>query len=627
MLGGAAFARAGLGLKPVEPTLVAQFGIGNILGTGKDLAVKSALSAFGKSLSGQLPIDVPSGDAFATVPTLAGAPFAPAATPNIAAALRASRDGTIALPPGDFAFPVDVFCMRVHAGSPLAHRYLVAPLHGSAADIVSALNSRIPSYAVDHHVLQVLSWDIQAGMAYAEMQPDQRAAVDRIIPEYRSRLDGDVYERIRGDYTRTTQSIPGMPSFEAALTRVGPVGAQVVALQNLRQELAQPPPTFAELARALVPALPSGRAAAPGGSSGPDGETPWSRYSDRVSMRFVTAGDYSTPGTYQVRVLPPAGSVVSRPATVPFTNIVSNPGSDAVQPLTQTPRVPLPPVPTAAPQPSPSPSSTPRITSETVAMTPFNRDRKTVGVGEEVTLTFSKGEASWSLSGRYDSAVIRPSDGSVEPMTGSTITYTAASVPAVETITARSGRSQASITFYVIAPSGLVNRRILSLPILHHSGRPDSGMQVESYVTPASVSFENINVIEREVGAIGTGVYEPFNGIGHDPNTVALPAGPVVPGLGSKMNWIDLCYSGDPRTNAPFVPGALVFKIPYEYQLRAGGDFHPFAIVTQASALQTDAETLDTSKAGAGVTVTISEHTTYPKSWVSRSEFLRQSRP
>jgi hypothetical protein len=72
--------------------------------------------------------------------------------------------------------------MRATSGSPNAHRYLVAPLHGSAADIITALNSRIPSYSVDHHLLQVLSWDIQAGMAYSAMQPDQRAAVDGSSP-------------------------------------------------------------------------------------------------------------------------------------------------------------------------------------------------------------------------------------------------------------------------------------------------------------------------------------------------------------------------------------------------------------------------------------------------------------
>jgi len=264
----ASSARSSSGAAPAAPEVVAQFGLGNLIGTGKDFAVKQALSAFGKSIGAQLPIVVAASDAYPTTPNLPGAPFAAATAANVAEPLRASTDGTVALPAGDYSFPVSVFCMRATAGSPSAHRYLVAPLHGSAADIITALNSRIPSYAVDHHVLQVLSWDIQAVLPYGAMGRDQRAAVNSIIPEFRSRLDGDVYERIRGEYARTAQNVPGMPSFEGALERLGPVGAAIVTMQGVRRQRAQPPPTFAQLARSLVPEL------APGSVPNTAGDTP-----------------------------------------------------------------------------------------------------------------------------------------------------------------------------------------------------------------------------------------------------------------------------------------------------------------------------------------------------------------
>ena len=636
--------------------MIAQFGLGNLtnaLGAGKDLAVKAALSTFGKSLGDQLPIVVGTADAYPTTPNLPGPPFSPMPAPNIAAALRTSRDGTVMLPPGDYTFGVGVFCMQAHAGSPPAHRYLVAPLHGSAADIVSALNSRIPSFAIDHHVLQILSWDIQAGVAYDAMQPAQRTAVDRIIPDYRGRLNGDVYERIRDQYTNTAANIPGMPSFEQALTRVGPVGAQVVALQNLRQELAQPPPTFEQLAHALVPILPAGSL------PNPSGDTPWSRYSERVYVRFVTAGNYATPGTYQVRVLPPSGSAASNdgpnapsaapvsfsdatprlfvntayvaspravrippplrvaavsPAGVPFTNIVNNPGTDAVQPLTQTP-LSGPALPLPSPVPSPSPSSSPIITSVTNATLPEDRHRTIVGVGEPVLLTFTGGYAEWTI----DTA----KDGIVEPV-GDQVLYTAASQAAHETITAKNAHGSAKISFDVIEPNGQIGKQAPCTEAFHLKNRPNSGMLVIFYITPDTVSFQYIDTRELEVPAIGTGVYSYLNGEGHGPGPGSPVSAKVVPGLGSLANTVDLAYTGDSWLGSgffgPYAPGYLVWNIPVQYKVRApnqgsaaGAAWHPFAnnfVSVQSHLLAADGQTLTTSKDGAHIQLKVSDPTT-----------------
>lgn len=618
---------------PAASAVVAQIGLGNLLNTGQDFAVKQALSAFGKSLGDQLPIVVGNGDAFPTTPTLPGPPFVPSATPKIAALLRFSRDGTVAMPRGDYVFPVDAFCMRAHAGSPLAHRYLVAQLHGSAADIITALNSRIPSYVVDHHVLQVLSWDIQAGMAYDGMARDQREAVDRIIPDYRSRLNSDVYERIRDQYSRVSQNVPGMPSFEGALSRLGPPGQAVVALQNLRQELAQPPPTFDELARSLVPFLPGENIVNASSQS-----TPWSRYSDRVYVRFVTAGNYATPGIYQVRVLPAPntadrGRTVSPPlfslasytgnrseahtavvqtavanlAAVPFTNIVNNPGTDSVQPLTQTPR--SGPAGPSAPAPAPPPTS-PTIISTTYATVPENRARTLVGVGEQVRLEFSGagGQAIWSFSGK---------DGHIEPKLGSTITYYAASEAATETITATGpGSATASITFTVIPPSGVVQRIDPHYPVIHTQYAADIGFWSDSYITPATVSFQYIKVWEGEVIGTASGVYAD-RPRGHNPAPdptqvlgVYLPWGSVVPGH-------DQNYSGIPAGLAlwlrpRYAPGHLELKIPWCYVLSTGSEEHQFATVDAVFTLEADGKTLRASKAGASSAADVDSPTVGP---------------
>jgi len=573
---------------------VALFPFPNPVGNAQDVAVRAALSEFGKTIGDQLPIVLSPSDAYPTA-ALPGPPFAPHAVPNIISSLRASTDGTVALPPGDYAFTVDVFCMKASAHSPSGHRYLVAPLRGSAADVFRALNSRAPSYKIEHHALQVLSWEVQAGLAYSAMQAPQRAIVDRVIPDLRPRLEGDVYTRIRSQYDQAASKVPGMPSFDDALGRMGPPGQAVLQMETLRAQMAQPPPTFEELARELVPFA----TLEPGGS----GPTPWSRYSDRVYVRFVTSGNYATPGTYQVRVLPaqlvsavslvglgPPGSG----APVPFSNIVNNPGTPSVQPLTQGPQ---------PGNPGPSPSPTPRvtITSQTVATAPADRSRLTVGVGEQVKLTFSGSSANWSISG---------GQGTVTP-SGKTSIYSASITPATETIEAVDPvtSATASITFDVIAPSGLLFEPVHSTEIHHHHGWPDIGFSAKVYLQPDTVSFEYIGVREHESNYVATGYYGWMNGLSHDPAKAPEVVTSLVHGKGWLLANEDDVWSGRQPATPPFAPGHETVIIPLEYDAAAHGEtgpFHPFATVTQNCELKSDHSTIIATKGAASLTLSVS---------------------
>lgn len=602
MLLGAVRLRAVLALAIIGSALVLLAGPGASVarlpfpipvGNAKDVAVRTALSEFGKAVGDQLPIVLSPGDAFPTA-ELPGAPFAPRTTPNIIASLRASTDGTVALPPGDYAFTVDVFCMKASAHSPSGHRYLVAPLRGSAADVFRALNSRAPSYKLDHHAVQVLSWSIQAGLAYGAMQPPQRAIVDRVIPDLRPRLEGDVYTRIRGQYDQVASKVPGMPSFDDALGRIGPPGQAVLQMQTLREEMARPPPTFEELARELVPFAPL----EPGGS----GPTPWSRYSDRVFVRFVTSGNYATPGTYQVRILPaqlvstvslaglgPSGAG----APVPFANIVNNPGTPSVQPLTQGP----------SGNPGPSPSPTPRvaITSQTFATAPADRSRLTIGVGEQVKLTFSGASANWTISG---------GQGTVTPG-GKTSIYSASITPATETIEAvdPATSATATITFNVIAPSGLLLERVHGTTIHHHHGWPDIGFSAKVYLQPDTVSFEYIGVREQEATYVATGYYSWMNSQSHSPEKVPENVTSLVHGKGWLLANEDDVWSGRQPATPPFAPGHETVTIPWEYNAAADGEtgpFHVFANVTQNCELKNDRSTIIATKGAATLTLSVS---------------------
>jgi hypothetical protein len=585
---------------------VAQFPFPNPLGNAQDIAVRAALSEFGKFVGDQLPIVLSPSDAYPTA-DLPGAPFAPRTAPNILSSLRASTDGTVALPPGDYAFNVDVFCMKASAHSPSGHRYLVAPLHGAAADIFRALNSRAPSYGINHFALQVLSWDVQGGLAYDAMQPAQRAIVDKVIPDFRSRLQGDVLTRIQAQFDQVTSKVPGMPSFDDALSRIGPAGQAVLQMQTLRQEMAQPPPTFAQLAQELVPVFPL--------EAGGAGPTPWSVYSDRVFVRFVTSGNFATPGTYQVRVLP--AQLVSSaaliglgspqaPAPVPFANIVNNPGTSSVQPLTQGPQGGGPgPGPSPAPSPSPTPSAS--ITSQTFATEPADRSRSTIGVGEPVKLTFSGADAHWTISGGA---------GKLDSTTGKVVDYTASITKATETITAVDTKTSATatITFDVIRPSGLLFERVPGTgndpepDYYHHKDWPDIGFAAAVYLQPDTVSFQYISVREHDADYSATGYYAWENGQSHDPTKDPEDVTSLVPGKGWLLEHHDSIWSG--RKQGPaFTPGHESVVIPWEYTAAGNGQAGPFtyfAQVVQDCTFENDGKTLTATKGAATITLSIS---------------------
>jgi hypothetical protein len=543
--------------------VAARFPIPLPIGNPQAAAVNAALSEFGKAIGDQVPIELSPTDALPTA-ALPGAPFAPGTAPNIIGSLRASTDGTVTLPPGDYEFTVDVFCMKVSAHSPSGHRYLVAPLRGGAADIFSALDSRAPSYSIQHFAQQILSWDIQAGLPYASMQPAQRAIVDQVLPDFKKRLEGDPLTNMEATYDQYAGKVPGMPSFEDALGRIGQTGQDVLLMQQLRQQMAQPPPTYQQLVQELVPFAPL--------ESGGAGPTPWSRWSDRVYIRFTTDGNFATPGTYQVRVLPSAqvsslyflgiGAPPDPGAPVPFSNIVNNPGTPSVQPLTQSPEG----------GPSPQPSASPRasITSETVAEDPSDRTRTTVGVGEVVKLTFSGASATWSLEG--DGGTLVPS--------GKTATYTASLHDAIETVHAVDTMTHATaeLTFTVIEPSGLLFVRVPGSPsfIYHHQGWPDIGYAAEVYVQPDTVNFDAIRVREEDATYSADGYYHWEDGKSHEPWPQPMGFSELVPGKGWLLADKDDVYSGwQPE---PKLPGHETVAIPWSYTKKGNGSAGPFTV-------------------------------------------------
>ncbi|HEY9643406.1 MAG TPA: hypothetical protein V6C57_23150, partial [Coleofasciculaceae cyanobacterium] len=231
------------------------------------------IKALGGTLSTEAAITSSPNAIFPTVVTLPGSPFQPQAVPStLIQQLHNSNDGTVAFLPGDYTIPIDVFCMKVSAHSPDGHRYLLAPLEGKWADIITALNARSAGTSIPHSQLQVLSWNLQAGMKYEELTPELQAIVDQLLPEYKSRLSRSLYETIEAKWSELASTIPGLPSMDSSLERLGEVGRAIATLRDTRETLMRYGNDYEALSRRLVVTghqASADRSALPGGESTP----------------------------------------------------------------------------------------------------------------------------------------------------------------------------------------------------------------------------------------------------------------------------------------------------------------------------------------------------------------------
>jgi hypothetical protein len=334
----------------------------------------------------------------------------------------------------------------------------------------------------------------------------------------------------------------------------------------------------------------------------------------------VTTGNYATPGTYQVRVV--AANQISSTravglgpssggAPVPFANIVNNPGTPSVQPLTQAPQ------PGGAPlQPTPSPSPSASITSETVATEPADRSRLDLGVGEPVRLTFSGNSAHWTnASGQ----------GKLSSTSGKTITFTAPITPANGvTIQAEDTMTHATATiaFNILAPKDPLFEVVPAAEATptpepdfwHHTqGYPNVGFYARVYLQPDTVSFQYIKVRERDVQFTATGYYAFENGVWHigdnhqEINPPWVDVRSFTQGKGWLLKLTDSVWSGA-QPNRIFTPGYVSAVISWEYTSVANPSLGPFtfANVTQKCELQADRSTLTASKGNASVSSSVS---------------------
>ncbi len=289
----------------------------------------------------------------------------------------------------------------------------------------------------------------------------------------------------------------------------------------------------------------------------------------------------------------------------PTTNAASNPaGSATPGPGSSAAGGGAGPSATPAAVPAPgaaTPCVTCQITSETIMTQPSNRARTDIGVGERVRVTFSLGEANWTLAGQ----------GHLSSNTGATIVYRAPSTAETVTLTATGGGCTASITFNIIAPTGVKMRR---RDTLHRVNCVLIGMHTDIFIAPDTVNFHAIDIRELDSALAASGVFAPNAGRGHISGVVP-PGGPggaasatpaVRPGFGTKIDGIDtiiLGFLSAPPAGPAAAAGRGVWTIPWEYALH-GGTFRHFTTLHQIQTC-TAAGVLAASKAGALATANV----------------------
>ncbi len=250
-----------------------------------------------------------------------------------------------------------------------------------------------------------------------------------------------------------------------------------------------------------------------------------------------------------------------------------------------------------------SPCTAARITVETVALQPANRARTTVGVGEKVNLTYSLGNAAWTVS-----------KGALTATSGQTVTFQAPDRAETVIIKATGGGCTCTVTFTVIEPANVQMERAPGTGIFHANGIPSVGIRAEIFLQPDTVSFQFIEISEDDCPGVVTGYFvgTTLDGIRHAAHGAGtwVPVGPPVAGKGSKIVGRDTASSGHCNFGTPYSNGTFDWAIPWKFRVGSGAD-KVFATVHQRFTIDAAGD-MTVSKAGAtGAAKLIDPNSTY----------------
>ena len=206
----------------------------------------------------------------------------------------------------------------------------------------------------------------------------------------------------------------------------------------------------------------------------------------------------------------------------------------------------------------PPPPTVPTLETETVATAPADRTRKTVGVGEEVTLTLQPSIISpvtWSITG----------DGTLSGTNGNPVTFTAHDRASTNTITASYDGNSCSVTFTVIEPTGVQFTKLGG--DRHKNGWTSAGFQANVAILPTTVSFGRIEVIEDTCPP--TSFSGGWDAVGNHKRWASFLG---ITDDNKADGWIDNVHSEWQGVH----PGGYTWAIPWHYRVEGTVSEHDF---------------------------------------------------
>jgi hypothetical protein len=266
------------------------------------LLEKLALTAAGKRLNPYLEANQPVvrdwDTIFPQVDALPGPAFRPTGIPEAVASssLAASGFRTISLPPGDYAVPLQLYCMHFSGGSGPGLTYKLGPFRGTRAEMISTLIGRGSAQHISHEKVQVLAWGLQAGLPYERLDPGSRALFDQLLPEYRGALGPGFLEGVQQFWQTMARTIPGLPPFNAAVGKLGPASILLQDYQNSQRTMQQFAGDYQQLSQQLFLHQQGTHSSI----------RPWSVVAPGVYERMIGDSGAMGPGSLQIRVQPTA---------------------------------------------------------------------------------------------------------------------------------------------------------------------------------------------------------------------------------------------------------------------------------------------------------------------------------
>lgn len=270
---------------------------------------------------------------YPTVPALPnGASFAPSRDigrqslleAQIVAQLHGSNNGAVVLGGGDYAIPVRMYCTDVLRRARAPQTYVLGPLRGTRAFVLTALYANAAAAAPPFETLQTLSWSLQEGLKYGELPHAQRAVFDELLPGWRTQIASSFVDLMSERWNIASRGIGGAPPFDEALPQMGEMGRIISNAESARRMIFGYETDFDALRAALVPGgIDAGIAA---------DATPWSVPAPNVFERLLARGAMGSVAVLEIHVDGTARSVVPLTSNIAYAQQCTD-----CQPLTMHP--------------------------------------------------------------------------------------------------------------------------------------------------------------------------------------------------------------------------------------------------------------------------------------------------